>query len=365
MKKTLVEVCMSPNLGGLELYMVRTSKALLSDFDVISVINEDSKLESYFSENDRYKTIKKSSNIFMVGSARKLAKLIDENNVSIIHIHWTKDIPFVVLAKLFSKQKPKIVQSRHMTMTRYKDDFYHNFLYKNIDLMLPVTNQVKEQLEKFIPAVSRPRIETLYLGCENYTALSPKELSKFEDLHSIDSRCFNVGMVGRINKAKGQYLLIEAISKLKNINVKVYFVGHEMEEGYIAELQAYAKVLNVADRVVFLGFLKETNSFYEACDLVVLASENETFGLVLIEAMNSGTAVVGSDSGGVLEIIENNENGLLFQSGNSESLSQKIRLLYGDVHFKMQLASNGKSSASKVFNSSVQYQKLSRILNQS
>ena len=62
-----------------------------------------------------------------------------------------------------SKRKPKIIQTRNMTMTRFKDDVYHKWLYKNIDTMHAVTQQVKEQLEKFIPLDIRPRVAVVYM----------------------------------------------------------------------------------------------------------------------------------------------------------------------------------------------------------
>jgi len=53
-KKNLIELCLSPDLGGLELYMVRSAKALVDDFNVISVIGEQTKLKQYY-EDDTYK----------------------------------------------------------------------------------------------------------------------------------------------------------------------------------------------------------------------------------------------------------------------------------------------------------------------
>ncbi len=140
MKKVL-EVCLSPDLGGLELYMKNITKYLNSN----AVINKKSKLKNVF-ENEKINYFELSRYNFL-----KLAKIIDKEKIDIVHLHWTKDIPVVVFAKLLSKRKPKIVQTRHMHMTRFKSDFYHKFLYKNIDMMIAVTNLVKEQLEKFIP----------------------------------------------------------------------------------------------------------------------------------------------------------------------------------------------------------------------
>jgi glycosyltransferase involved in cell wall biosynthesis len=361
-KKTVIELCTSPDLGGLELYMVRAAKALKSRFDVISVINTDTKLKDYYDSSDEVVQIEKNSNFFMFGSAKKLAKLIDERGVEIIHLHWTKDIPFVVLAKLLSQKKPKIVQTRNMTMTRFKDDFYHRLLYKNIDLMLPVTHQVKGQLEKFIPDDVRPEIEVLYMGSDRVEPLHYDKLEDFKNSIGFEKNSFNVGMVGRINEAKGQHLLIKAIAEIEDKGVKAYFVGHEMKKGYIDELKELSKKLGVQDRVFFLGFMKNPHHFFQACDIVVLASKRETFGLVLIEAMQVGTAVIGSNSGGVVEIIDDEKTGMLFDVGSYESLACRIEKLKDDKKLLKNIAKEGQAKAHERFSNELQFERLGEIL---
>ena len=106
-KLNLLELCLSPDLGGLELYMVRAAKALDESMNVISVINPLGKLEQYYQGTSyRYVSLKKKSNLVMFVAARKLARIIDENQIDIVHLHWTKDIPIAVTAKVFSKRKP-------------------------------------------------------------------------------------------------------------------------------------------------------------------------------------------------------------------------------------------------------------------
>ncbi|WP_457747145.1 glycosyltransferase family 4 protein [Sulfurimonas sp.] len=361
-KKTVIELCMSPDLGGLELYMVRAAKALRSEFDVLSVINTNTKLLQYYDSSDDVVHLNKKSNFFMFSSANKLAKIIDERGVDVIHLHWTKDIPFVVLAKLLSKKKPKLVQTRNMTMTRFKDDFYHKFLYKNIDLMLAVTHQVKAQLEKFIPQNIRPQIEVLYMGSDKTQMLNRDALEKFKSETGLKESNFNVGMVGRINEAKGQHLLIKALAKIEDESIQAYFVGHEMKEGYIHELEQLAQDLGVGNRVHFLGFMKNPHHFFQACDAIVLASKKETFGLVLIEAMQVQTAVVGSNSGGVVEIIDDEETGLLFNVGSHNSLAEKIVQLRENRELRNTIATNGKEKCEQMFSNELQFKKLSKIL---
>ncbi|WP_415397723.1 glycosyltransferase family 4 protein [Sulfurimonas sp. CS5] len=360
----ILELCLSPDLGGLELYMVRASHFLDAKTNVVSVINETGKLEQYYKDTEfKYEKIKKSPTIFSYITAKKLANVIDENSIDIVHLHWTKDILVAVLAKLLSKQKPKLVQTRNMTMTRFKDDFYHRFLYKKIDLMLPVTYQVKEQIEKFIPKSIRPKVEVLYMGADAPEIISDEQKEILRNKYSLENS-FTVGIVGRIEEGKGQYLVIDAIKELvkQGIDAKALIVGHAMNDIYLNSLKNNIIEDGIEDKVIFTGFTTEVQKLMQVCDVIVLATNKETFGLVLIEAMQSNIVVVGSDSGGPLEIIDDNESGLLFKTKNSADLSMKLESLFRDKLLSKRLAQAGKSKSDEMFCSEKQFEKLKIIL---
>ena len=362
-KKNLIELCLSPDLGGLELYMVRSAKALVDDFNVISVIGEKTKLRQYYEDTEyKFEQISRRGS-FSIRAARTLAKIIDKNDVDILHLHWTKDIPVSVMAKVFSKKKPKLVQTRNMTMTRFKNDFYHRFLYKNIDMMLPVTHAVAHQINKFIPQDIRPHVEVLYMGSDKVELLSEEEINNYKaSLHVENS--FMVGLVGRINEFKGQYLLIEAMDILvkKGLDIQAYIVGHAMDEAYLEKLKEDVKNKNLKKNFHFLGFEKNPYRFMQSCDGVIMASKCETFGLVSIEAMQVETVVVGANSCGVLEIIDDEETGLLFENLNSSDLAEKIERLYNDEEFKNKIAKAGMEKAEEKFSNVKQFVKLSKNL---
>lgn len=364
-KKNLLELCLSPDLGGLELYMMRCAKALDGSFNVTSVINPAGKLQKYFEDTEyKYLLLAKKSNLFMFASAKKLAAVIDEGAIDIVHLHWTKDIPIAVMAKKLSKRKPKIVQTRNMLMTRFKDDFYHRFLYKNIDLMLPTSREVKGQIEKFIPASVRPRVEVLYMGVSEPEMLDAAAAKALRDEIGMNES-FSVGLVGRIEEAKGQALLIDAIAMLveKGLDVKAFFVGHPMKESYLESLKRDVKSRGLEKRINFLGFMNNPHHFMQVCDAIVLATEHETFGLVLIEAMQMQTAVIGADRGGPLEIIEDKKSGLLFESMNAESLAASIEYLYANQERTAEIAIAGKKRTKEMFLDTTQFQKLGKLLN--
>ncbi|MFW2602023.1 glycosyltransferase family 4 protein [Aliarcobacter butzleri] len=345
--KKILEVCLSPDLGGLELYMKNITKYL----GATAVINKKAKLKDIFEKEEINHFVLSRYNFY------KLSKIIDEEKIDIVHLHWTKDIPVVVFAKLFSKRKPKIVQTRHMHMTRFKSDFYHKFLYKNIDMIIAVTNLVKEQLERFIPGNIRPKIETSYIGANTPNPLGDEERDSLKRSFNITNE-FVVCIVGRVEEAKGQHIVLKAVDKLREngINAKTLVIGHYMDKNYFNDLKS------IYPNDIFTDFVSNPTDFMQISDCVVLATKKETFGLVLIEAMKCGICVLGSNSGGPLEIIDDEKTGLLFESMNDDNLYQKLLLIIKDDKFKKSLALNGKNKADEFFDSQKQLKKIELIL---
>ena len=357
--KNILELCLADGLGGLEMFVASCYKEFAKYTTCKIVVAPKSKLDNYLEVDDKFDL--KRNKLFQIVPALKLAKYIDDNDIDIIHFHWTKDIVTAVLAKILSKKKPKLVQSRHMDMTRFKDDFYHKWLYKNIDMIHAVTYQVKAQLEKFIPQTVRPCIEMIYLGTE-IPNVDTKQVELLKEKYNLRDE-FVVGIVGRIEKQKGQYKVLEAIAKLKELNIKAFIVGSAMENSYIKELQQKAKELEVDDKVVFTGFTKQIPEYMQLFDVNILATENETFGLVIIEAMANKIPVIATNKGGPLEIIEDGFNGLLFD-GSIEQLSQKIQQLYMNKDLQYNLKLNAYKTVQEKFLKSIQLKKLFDLLNQ-
>jgi L-malate glycosyltransferase len=357
MSKKILEVCLSPDLGGLELYAYSCYQSFSQNTEVEFAISKGGKLDRYF--NDQNKFYLKRSKLPIV-SAWKLAKYIDEKAIDILHFHWTKDIVTVVLAKVLSKQKPKIIQSRHMRMTRFKDDFYHKWLYKNIDIMHAVTKEVQKQLEKFIPQDILPKVTTIYPGVKPKSDLDILNLQE----EYKNSNTFSVVIVGRIEEAKGQAVTIEAIAKLKGLNIRLFIVGAPMEDSYLEKLQSRVYELSVEDKVVFTGFTKEVDKYMQLCDISIMATENETFGLVVIESMANKTPVIAKNMGGPLEIIEDNVDGL-FYDGTVSDLALKIKLLYDDQKLLEKLRENGIKKVQSQFDFETQLNKLYKVINES
>ena len=327
----ILELCLSAGLGGLELYVFRSSESLvnseLNQNKVIPVLKQGSKLDNYYKDHTSFNIqyIKHFFSPLPLINARKLAALIDKNDIDVIHMHWGKDLPLAAFAKAFSKRKPALVYTRQMMITRAKNDFYHNFLYRQLDLMLTITKELEGLCKIFIPSFA-DKITTLYYGVKKpEEILDEKDIQLQRDTLGFSRNDFVAGLIGRLEESKGQHLLIDAIhaAKQNGHDIKALIVGHEMNPGYRDSLKKQASNLGVLDNIVFQDFTSEPQQLMQLCDCVILASGQETFGLVLPEAMRAGVAVIGSNSGGVPEIIDHEKTGLLFKTQDSNSLYQR------------------------------------------
>lgn len=147
---------------------------------------------------------------------------------------------------------------------------------------------------------------------------------------------------GRNNilKAKGLINLIQAFSKISSRNSDLRLLiavakapdrlKNEFDNAYTM-LLGYIKLHNIQAKTIVKTFtLDEIPEVYKAADVFVLASENETFGQVFIEAMSSGIPVIGTKVGGIPEIIRDSYNGYLIPPNDVSALAHRIEKLIND-----------------------------------
>lgn len=357
----ILELCTSTGWGGLELYALNISKWLNQQgFDCLLVAKPDSLVAR---RSDEY-SIEKSYllprfRLFPLFAAKRLANLIDQKNIDILHVHWNKDLILAVLAKCLSRTKPGLVFIRHMALTRHKRDAYHKFIYRNIDAYLVITKKLGDEARKFLP-IDEHKIHLLYHGIGQHEQANRQYCEMFLAEKGIGNKNFRVLLPGRIEHGKGQHVLIKAIYQLQQegLIVDVVLLGHIMDQNYYDDLSQSIREWGLQEQVHYLGFVENPVYIYNCFDAIVLTTYAETFGLVLIEGMKSGVAVVGTNAGGVPEIVEQGKTGLLFEPGDSEGLAHCIKQLANDPALRQELAHSGQLYAEKKFSEQQHHKKL-------
>ena len=326
----LLELCSSPGKGGLELYFSGICNRLSHHFDMLAVIAKKNQIETKIDNSINLVKFGSRPHYFPIILAFKLAKLIDQQGVQIIHMHWNKDLTLAVIAKLLSASKPKIVLMRHMQFPSRKDGLLHRFLYKNVDHIIAITNTMENDFRRFVPSDVIPEVSVNYLGVEPIEREEQHVVQQRRKEYDPEGNLFLIGLVGRIDPYKGQDLLLDAmiLAKEKKLPFKSLIVGHAMKDEYLEALKQRVTDSGLEEHIEFTGFVNSPRTLMQACDTIVLTTIEETFGLVLIEAMSVGVPVIGSDRGGVPEIIDHQRTGLLFKSGDSAELFNALSFLY-------------------------------------
>ena len=143
-----------------------------------------------------------------------------------------------------------------------------------------------------------------------------------------------IGMVGRLQRWKGMHVFLDAVAIIRRSRPDVHAVivggPHETEPGYGNELHNQARALGVAGAVTFAGFQSNATDWMQAMDIVVHASDDEPFGIVVIEAMALGKPVVAGSGGGPAEIVTHGHDGLLAPFGDAAALAAAIELYLAD-----------------------------------
>jgi glycosyltransferase involved in cell wall biosynthesis len=153
-----------------------------------------------------------------------------------------------------------------------------------------------------------------------------------------------VVFVGRLVRAKGVDLLVQAAARLRTPGVDVVFVGDGAQR---SDVERLARRLGVHDRVHVTGFVPHARvpAVLASADLLVLPSRYEELGTVLVEAMHAGLPVVASRVGGIPEAVEHGVSGLLVAPGDVGELAGAIDAVLSDPALAGRLAAGARANA--------------------
>jgi glycosyltransferase involved in cell wall biosynthesis len=161
---------------------------------------------------------------------------------------------------------------------------------------------------------------------------------------------FVVGAFGRLSPWKGQHILLEAAATLPQIHIAV--VGDALfgEDEYAQSLRDLVTKHHLEERVRFLGFRKDIPLLMRSVDAVVhTAIAPEPFGRIIVEGMLASRPVIASRAGGALEILRNEDTGLLVSPGDVAALQESIDRLRRDQSLAGDLSKRGRQWAMRHF----------------
>ncbi|MCA9408165.1 MAG: glycosyltransferase family 4 protein [Candidatus Omnitrophica bacterium] len=188
-----------------------------------------------------------------------------------------------------------------------------------------------------------------------------KNVGRIEDK---SEKIIKILYVSRLEHRKGTMVLLQCIPELlaKHANIDFVIIGkdrpHAPDGRYHKEYfeQTYA---HCKGKVLFLGYVsnEELEQYYTQADIFVVPSLYESFGLIYVEAMMKGKAVIGTKAGGIPEVIKDGETGILVQPESVEDLYRAVELLIAHEDLRQNLGRLAKVHAEKEFNTPLMAQR--------
>jgi glycosyltransferase involved in cell wall biosynthesis len=156
-----------------------------------------------------------------------------------------------------------------------------------------------------------------------------------------------VGLVGRLQAWKGQDRLLRAQALLHRRGHPLHLVivggdSYGLSPEYAASLEPLARELGLSEHVTMTGEVPDAGPYIERMDILVNASEEEPFGIVILEGMARGVAVVAVNAGGPEEFIEDRRTGVLARSGQPDALADALELLLVSAELREQVGRAGR-----------------------
>lgn len=273
-------------------------------------------------------------------------RLIRENDFDIVQIHWP--FPMVLVGLAAFGHIPVILKFYSAELA----------LLKKARIFKPVVKWLaKRSASLFANSTFTAKMIEQELGCKAQVVYDgyifpevPPEISLPDA-----SRAKEILFVGRLVERKGVEYLLRALRIVyPKIDVRLTVVG---TGPLFPALKALTVELGLEDRVNFTGALpqQELEKAYRRCDLFVLpacydsSGDTEGLGVVLLEALSCGKPVIGSNVGGIPDIIKHEQTGLLVPEKDPEALAQAIERVLSDPSLYFSLAKNGFEYAKNTF----------------
>jgi glycosyltransferase involved in cell wall biosynthesis len=277
-------------------------------------------------------------------------RLLSEG-VNLIHSHQTSVLGSVV-PWLWRRPEVAMVATRHLMSNHNKKNFFHRAFYRRLDCLMVISRSVKLNVMQTHPIRER-FIKVVNLGLD-FDRFDPDKVNPANQRSrwGADEDTLVIGLVGRIDPAKGQATFIKAAAGLlKSLRagekLKFVIVGEETLGAagtYLEELKQMVGQFHLGEHVVFAGYQENIPEVMRGFDIFVMPSRQEAFGLVAIEAMAMECPIVISSGGSAEEIVgEKSDFGLTIRPDDAFDLQRQLRYLLDNPMERVQMGQRARA----------------------
>lgn len=339
---SVIHVITSKAWGGLELYTVSLAKKL---------IDSGVKTAIYCLANTKVEREAKKLGIpvfYGIKQARisvkdilQLRHVLRQEHFDVVHAHTRQDVWLVSLATRFFGKKIPLIFSLYMSAPPKKDPL-HRLIYSKVDVVTSSSETLNQQIKKNFP-IKSSRVKLLRYGRDLFLLdRNTEERNRLRFLWKTNPKDLVVLTMCRLDPQKGVRELAESLLYLnQNIRaqVKIWIMGEptlshldpngqpvyeEQSKKFYEWLVDFTQQQEVRGRIELIPFQKNVVPYLEAADVFALLTYKETYSLSILDAMNHGLPVIGTNTGGTPEQVKDGERGLLVPPKDAQAVAQAI-----------------------------------------
>jgi len=298
-----------------------------------------------------------------VSTIKDLSRLLKGYSYDVVHTYLSHDLWWLVPAMTLSSSRAKLFLTKEVASGVRKNDPFHRLLYGRLQGIFAISNYIEESVINTCP-VPRSQIHIVPPGIsldEFNPDLYDKDSTRKE--LGIPKDVILVGMVGRMSPGKGHEQFLEAAKKIvaeTDLRVRFLVVGAASygENEYELHIKTLLHDHGLEEFVQLIGFRKDIPRMMSALDILAFPSHEESFGITLTEAMAMKIPVVASGNAGVLDIVVDNETGILVQPRDHQSLAKGIIKLAQDPSMRRKFGEEGRKRVEAMFSIKAVVEKL-------
>lgn len=355
--------CLSQSWGGLEMRTIQGAEQLLNKNLYVDILCYPGSKINLDAQKKKINCITiKASGYFHPLQVVNLAGLLKKNSYSLIHTQFSKDLWVLVPALKYINSDIPLILTKRMESSIVKKDVLHKLLYRRVNLILAISNVIKQNVIQTCP-VPEDKVIIHYNGVDLKKYNPEKtERNRIRNEFDIKDDEIVIGMLSRITYGKGyeEFLKAAGILNKEFSNLKFLLAGDSSsdEKNYEQKIKNFAEELSVSEKVIFTGFRDDTPDLLSAMDIFAFPSHAESFGNALIEAMAMEKPSVATNSHGVLDIINDGITGFLFNKKDEKDFAGKLRLLINSAGKRIEIGTAARNHVLKNFDIEKQTEKL-------
>ena len=286
--------------------------------------------------------------------ARNLAGLLRELRPDLIHTNGFKMHLLGAWAR--PRQVPLVWHIHDYVSSRPLASRFLRLSARACTVAIANSESVARDLRRLLPGLRVTAIHNA-IDIERFSPVGRKlDLDALSGLTPADAGTIRAGLVATFARWKGHEVFLEALARLSGaVPVRGYIIGGPIyqtrgSQWSVAELQRRADEVCGPGMVGFTGFVEDSPAVMRALDIVVHAStEPEPFGMVIIEGMACGKAVIAARGGGASEIVIEGVNALAHPAGDSAALAGEIQRLASDASLRRRLGQAARQMAERMY----------------